>query len=205
MTNNRFYFIASIPLSMAITFGIFLVMTLLVAGDGALKLDEEYRRPLVIFSELSPAPPERTKREIVKPPEVEPIPPVPIPIQTNKGPDLHAIPIPRANPAGYKPETLGLGALSEGEYMPLVRVTPIYPRRANERGIEGYVTVALTVAADGTVPPESITIIEADPKGYFERAAIAAAQKFKYKPKVVNGKAISVSGVTYRFSFTLEE
>ena len=95
------------------------------------------------------------------------------------------------------------GADEDGDYMPLVRVTAQYPNRAAERGIEGYVVVQLTVAADGSVPADSIVIINAEPKGYFEREAIKAARKFKYKPKVVNGIAQPVSGVQYHFSFNL--
>ncbi len=96
-----------------------------------------------------------------------------------------------------------LGAPTDGDYLPLVRIQPQYPRRANERGIEGYVIVRLTVTPQGTT--ENIEVIEADPPGYFERAAIQAASKFKYKPKVVNGQPVKVEGVLYRFTFELED
>ncbi len=96
-----------------------------------------------------------------------------------------------------------LGAPTDGDYLPLVRIQPQYPRRAAERGIEGYVIVQLTVTPQGTT--ENIKVLEADPPGYFERAAMQAAAKFKYKPKVVNGQPVKVEGVLYRFTFELED
>ena len=36
-------------------------------------------------------------------------------------------------------------APSDGEYLPIVKVQPVYPRRALSRGIEGYVIVEFTV------------------------------------------------------------
>lgn len=96
-----------------------------------------------------------------------------------------------------------LGGPSDGDYLPLVRIQPQYPRRAAERGIEGYVVVELTVTPQGTT--QDVQVIEADPQGYFERAATRAAEKFKYKPKVVNGQPVSVQGVQYVFTFRLDE
>jgi protein TonB len=46
-------------------------------------------------------------------------------------------------------------------------------------------------------------VINASPKGIFEQAAIEAALKFKYKPRVVNGEPMDVSGVEVRVSFEI--
>ena len=48
-------------------------------------------------------------------------------------------------------------------------------------------------------------VIEASPPGIFDRAAINAALKFKYKPKVVNGEPIEVAGVTNLIKFELSD
>jgi protein TonB len=48
-------------------------------------------------------------------------------------------------------------------------------------------------------------VIEAKPPGMFDRAAINAALKFKYKPKVVNGEPIDVAGVQNKITFELEK
>ncbi len=97
---------------------------------------------------------------------------------------------------------IGVGLPTEGDFLPTVRVQPIYPRRAQERGIEGYVIVALTVTPQGTT--RDIRVIEADPVNIFDGAAIRAAEQFRYKPKIIAGKSVAVSDVLYKFSFTLE-
>ncbi len=198
----------SLVAASGVTFGLFLVMNYLVAGDGEVNLDENNRARFIdIVQDIDDQPPQRMEREVEKPPEVEAPPPeIDTPQLGVQGPDKLNLSIGRANSgANIDLGQINLGASTDGDYLPLVRVQPQYPRRAQERGIEGYAIVELTVAADGTVPTESIIVIEAEPKGYFERAAIKAAQKFKYKPKIINGEGQAVTGVRYRFSFNLAE
>ena len=47
-------------------------------------------------------------------------------------------------------------------------------------------------------------VIEANPEGLFEQAAIDAAMKFKYKPRVVNGEPTEVSGIQNRITFQID-
>ena len=90
----------------------------------------------------------------------------------------------------------------DGEYLPIVKVAPVYPRRALQRGIEGFVIVEFTVTKQGTV--RDPIVVEANPSGIFEQAAMDAAMKFKYKPRVVNGEATEVSGVQNRITFQID-
>ncbi len=96
----------------------------------------------------------------------------------------------------------GMGS-ADGEYLPIVKVAPMYPRRANSRGVEGYCTVEYTVTKSGSV--KNPVPIDCEPQGYFERASVRAASKFKYKPRVVDGEPIAVTGVRNRFTYELEE
>ncbi|KZN38517.1 hypothetical protein N480_12755 [Pseudoalteromonas luteoviolacea S2607] len=90
---------------------------------------------------------------------------------------------------------------SDGEYLPIVKVAPVYPRRALSRGIEGYVLVEFVVTKQGTVRDPKV--LQAEPENIFDRAALEAALKFKYKPRVVNGEAVEVAGVQNKISFQI--
>ena len=100
---------------------------------------------------------------------------------------------------------IGLGGFgsADGEYLPIVKVAPIYPRRAQSRGVEGYCTIEYTVTKAGSI--KDAQAVDCQPNGYFERASIKAAMKFKYKPRVIDGEAIDVIGVQNRFTYELEK
>lgn len=90
----------------------------------------------------------------------------------------------------------------DGDYLPIVKVAPIYPRRAQSRGIEGYVIVEFIVTKNGSV--RDAKVVEAKPESIFDRAAMDAALKFKYKPRVVDGVAMEVAGVQNKISFQID-
>ena len=93
----------------------------------------------------------------------------------------------------------------DGEYLPIVKVAPIYPRRAQTRGISGYCIVTYTVTTTGAIrDPYVENESDCSPRGIFERASLKAALKFKYKPRVVDGQAIEVAGVQNKFTYELE-
>lgn len=92
--------------------------------------------------------------------------------------------------------------IAEGDYLPIVRVAPVYPARALSRGLEGYVDLSFTVTTAGTVR-EPIVLFSTS--SLFERAATNAVLKFKYKPRVVDGVPVDVPGVKTRITFKIEE
>ena len=94
------------------------------------------------------------------------------------------------------------GVFMDGSYVPIFQVPPQYPRRAAERGIEGCVVLKYVVTEVGSVrDPE---VMQSIPKGIFDRAAIRAALRYKYKPLIRDGNAVEVEGVTQRITFVLE-
>ncbi len=63
--------------------------------------------------------------------------------------------------------------------------------------------VEFTVTPSGGV--RDPRVIEADPENIFNRAALRAAEKFKYKPKVVDGQPVEVPGVRTIIRFELDD
>ncbi|NVK37168.1 MAG: energy transducer TonB [Gammaproteobacteria bacterium] len=90
----------------------------------------------------------------------------------------------------------------DSDVIPLVQVEPKYPSQALSRRIEGYVVVRLQITKEGTV--SDVEIVDAEPKGVFEREAIRAAWRYKFKPKLVDGAPVQ-QVATLPFEFNLEK
>jgi len=97
--------------------------------------------------------------------------------------------------------SLGVG---EGDYLPIVKVAPIYPQRALSRGIEGYCVVQYVVTRNGTIK-DPFVVEDQCTSTLFQRASIQAALKFKYKPRVIDGEAVEVPGVKNKFTYEIQE
>jgi protein TonB len=52
---------------------------------------------------------------------------------------------------------------------------------------------------------EDVKVIEAEPKRIFNREAIRALRKWKYRPKMVDGKPQKQFGLTVQLDFTLNQ
>jgi protein TonB len=97
--------------------------------------------------------------------------------------------------------SLGVG---EGDYLPIVKVAPIYPQRALSRSIEGYCVVQYVVTKNGTI--RNPTVVEDQcTSSLFHQASLQAALKFKYKPRVVDGQAVEVPGVRNKFTYEIQQ
>jgi protein TonB len=79
---------------------------------------------------------------------------------------------------------------------------PEYPNRALMRGIEGYAIVSFSVSSVGSVVAPYI--VESEPSTVFDRSSLKAISKFKYKARMVNGRAVSTDGQRYMFTFKLD-
>jgi len=106
-----------------------------------------------------------------------------------------------AGMGGTLPQSINVGGIDQ-DAIPLVRINPEYPPKAQSRGIQGWVLVQFTITAAGTV--KSPVALDAEPKGYFEDAAVAAISRWKYEPKVENGVAVERRGVQVKLSFKLQ-
>ena len=97
--------------------------------------------------------------------------------------------------------SLGVG---EGDYLPIVKVAPIYPARALQRGLEGYCVVEYTVTSLGQTK-DPVVVQDQCTSSLWHRASLQAALKFKYKPRVIDGVAVEVPGVQNKFTYEILE
>jgi protein TonB len=98
---------------------------------------------------------------------------------------------------------IGFGA-GEGDYLPIVKVAPIYPQRAAMQGVFGECLVEYTVTTAGTTRDVRV-IEERCSSSLFYRPSIEAAKRFKYKPRIIDGVAVEVQGVLNMFYYREEE
>ena len=91
---------------------------------------------------------------------------------------------------------------AEGDIIPVVVIRPMYPREAAISGIQGWVKVEFIITESGTV--KDPRVIDAKPPRVFNREAIRAILKWKFKPRVVDGIAVE-RRATQVIDFTLDE
>ncbi len=77
---------------------------------------------------------------------------------------------------------------------------PLYPIRALNLGVEGWVMLGFSVDADGEVINSSIRTLEEQPEGYFETSAISAARRLSFQ----NMRGEPVDDVRYVFRYQLD-
>lgn len=148
---------------------------------------------------------DRTRKEPPKP-KKPPLPQTPQVAQQQKAsaPDLNMPPL-DAVLNSFKGAGMGsmLGGYGFGDsdVIPLVQVEPRYPQKAIARKIEGYVVLRMQINEKGTV--DSVEVVEAQPKGIFEREAIKAAWRYRFKAKLVDGKPVP-QVATLPFEFNLK-
>ena len=189
-------------LGVVVTAGLLFIMQLLIAtGEGAVTNTENFR--LTDFVRVERNEIIETKKEKPdKPPEPEVPPEMPTPDSMTDFDNIMAVSVttPTVN-TSIQMGGFGFG-ISDGEYLPIVKVAPVYPARALSRGLNGYVIVEFTVTTNGSV--RDVFVVESS-STLFERAASEAALKFKYKPRVIDGTAVEVPGVRNRITFEIAE
>jgi periplasmic protein TonB len=121
------------------------------------------------------------------------------PAESVQKPQLSA---PTSQPsANSKPVVKAGKGINSGSVL-LTKVKPNYPMRAASRHIEGWVKIGITISPAGTVTRASV--VGASPTGIFDEAALNTIKKWKFKPKMVNGIAVSEDAVQV-VRFTLSD
>ena len=195
-------FVTASSLGVAVTFGLLFIMQLLIAtGEGAVTNTENFRLGDFVRVERNEII-ETKKEKPEKPPEPEMPPEMPSPDQLDNFDNSMTVSV-SAPQISTSVSMGGFGfGISDGEYLPIVKVAPVYPARALSRGLNGYVIVEFTVTTNGSV--RDVFVVESS-STLFERAASEAALKFKYKPRVIDGEAVEVPGIRNKITFEIAE
>ena len=186
-------------LSAVITLGLFVFMAQLLNNEHP-ATGTPSEAPVIDVVQAKPEPikPNRpTKLEPPKPlPDIERV----IPSQGEPGNT-------EISPATVEPSiaqhTENFSNNTDTEALPLVQTSPQYPIDAAQNGKEGYVIVGFDISEKGTVI--NTRVIDANPKRIFDKAALQAVKMWKYKPKLMQGKAIVQTNQTVQLDFTLDQ
>ena len=190
----------SAVLGVLVTLGLVLVMYKLIdSGNKEINDQEAFKIPDFLHVER-----DRTENakvtEVEKPDDPEEMPDIPEQqIEFEAPENVVNMAAPKA---GGNLKIGNSGFARDSDYIPVYVPQPQYPRRAQTRGITGYCIVEYTVTKTGSI--RDPFAVDCQPKGIFERASLKASEKFKYKPRVVDGEPIEVAGVQNKFTYELE-
>ncbi|MCW8878349.1 MAG: TonB family protein [Kangiellaceae bacterium] len=197
-------YVNAVVIALVVTAALFFTMRALIESGDASFEEKRERRQLDFVEVQRDESIQKKDRKPKKPPKPEDTPP-PLEQPQMESADLDTSGSALTFAASLSVDTGLDGGLAldsgDGEYLPIVKVAPIYPRRALSRGIEGYVIVEFTVTKLGAV--RNPVVVEAQPQGVFDQAAKDAAKKFKYKPRVIDGVATEVAGVQNKITFKM--
>lgn len=199
---NLIRWLIGIPFAALVTVGLFVLMTVLISAEfepqeklaaASFEINPKVEDIKVIEREtkvdkvqkvVTPPPPPMIERaQADKPTEA---------IASLEGavPDFEAPKIDRGN---FKI------AVSDRDAQPLVRIPPIMPTRAEK---SGHCTVRFDVSPEGQPFNVEATYCT---QSLFSRSSIKSVQKWKYNPKIVDGRSVARSGVESKITFRLTD
>jgi len=196
----------AVVLGLLTAFALFWLMQALVGVSGELKEGRPNAKVEFVRLKRDNAP-EAKKRE---PPKREKPDQPPPPPQMNMAQNINPgeavaniTPIADTGAALAEATAIGAGGGGDRDVVPLVRVDPEYPPRAKQRGIEGWVDLEFTIGPAGNV--QDPFVLGANPSQVFDQSALRAVRRWRYNPKLENGKAVARKGVRVRLRFELEK
>ncbi|MEI6894283.1 MAG: energy transducer TonB [Colwellia sp.] len=198
-------FLVSILLGVVVTFCLFVFMAFLVSSGDRSK-DEQFENIIVEVNTTPPKSSAETRRRVPPPPPPPPQSPpkqqAPEPETSNNTSGL-SFNMPSVQMATVATGLSAPGANigRDGDATPIVRIEPKYPMQAARNGTEGYVILSFTINEVGGV--EDVVVLEADPKRVFDKEARRALRKWKYKPRIEDGKAMRRPGLTVQLDFKM--
>jgi len=132
-----------------------------------------------------------------------PVNPPPLVPPTEPAPDFTGLGVPVSLPAPpVNTHNLPILGTANNALINIIAVQPNYPVAASQRGLEGHVIVVFDVTEMGTV--SNVVVVESS-SSIFNKAAIDAAYRFRYKARMVDGVPKASSGLQKLFRFKMEQ
>lgn len=181
------------------TLAILFSMNALIEFGPRVEIDPRQRDELAFLRELEETPPKVEEPLPARLPEPPPLPRSVAPdSQSSASPVRIALATPA--PASTYDGQVSV-AVNDRPLVAVLRVPPDYPPRAATLGIEGYVVIEFTVTTDGTTAGHRV--IESSDR-IFDAAALRAAERFRFRPRVIDGVPVATHGVRNLFRFEME-
>ncbi|WP_158770686.1 energy transducer TonB [Paraglaciecola sp. L1A13] len=199
--------IVSVLLGGVIAFVLFVVMAKLISNSSR-PADKVPPAPVIDIVMSTPDDSTQTRNRVPPPPPPPPQQPPKLepvePDTADANTDGLSFNMPAVDIGGASVDIGGVGAMQrDGDATPIVRIEPKYPAQAARDGKEGWVKLSFTINEVGGV--EDVDVIDADPKRVFDREAKRALRKWKYKPKVEDGKPMKQTGMKVQLDFKLDQ
>lgn len=107
----------------------------------------------------------------------------------------------RARVAAAEQARREAAAAADRQYLPIAKAPPVYPQRALDSGVQGECTVSYDVDPTGRVVSPQVA---GQCHPLFIRPSLEAAKRFRYRPRIVDGQAVTVRGVQNTFHYRIE-
>ncbi len=153
----------------------------------AIKVDKPVAPPVEQAAEPQPAP-EQPGEE----PAFEKAPPS---VQQAAGPGQS-----RPQPPKVRSGPFSLGEVDQRP-RPIKKINPVYPFKARRQNIEGMVMLECLVDSKGKI--KEISVVSAEPEGFFEASAKEALEHWRFRPGKVKGRAVTTR-IRLPFRFQLQ-
>lgn len=200
--NKLVKFTSALAAGILVTFALFILMQFLIQASDEVPPPPKPTPSIDLVMQKPDTSVKQKIRPLPQPPKLVK-PPEPLAQTTTMSEGISLKPVIDVPNLGYRvsgTDLTGAGK-TDTNAKPIVRIEPSYPMAAARQGIEGWVELSFSIAADGSVT--DVQVINAEPKRIFDSAAKKALKRWKYSPKLEQGRAKVQTGMNVRLDFSM--
>lgn len=191
---------AAVGGALGVTIVLFAVMQQLITVKNVVRVSPLHTPVVTLFEPVKDSEPD-VRKPIPPRPEVKPRDVPPSTIEPVDSVSIGGTEFTIAEPVLPKGTGQGTLKLADRSATPLVRIEPRYPVTAARDGISGWVRLGFSIDESGAVT--DVVVLAAEPARTFDREAMAALKRWKYQPKVIDGKTIKQTDMQVQLDFSL--